>query len=56
MKELLPNAELNFYANWTHAPYICDPSGFARAIAKTVKSATNVDPTRSLASKTKGVV
>lgn len=56
MHELLPNSTLDFYANWSHAPYISDPAGFARAIAKTVKEATNVDPSRSLASKTKGVI
>lgn len=56
MKELLKDANLIFYANWSHAPYISDPSGFARAITKTVKSITNVDPSRSLASKTQGVV
>lgn len=33
MYEGLPNAELKFYANWTHAPYISDPEGLARAIS-----------------------
>ena len=28
----LPNAKLKFYANWTHAPYISDPEGLAKAI------------------------
>ncbi|MBR2836988.1 alpha/beta hydrolase [Candidatus Saccharibacteria bacterium] len=32
MYEKLPNAELKYYANWTHAPYISDPEGLARAI------------------------
>ena len=32
MYESLPNAEIKFYANWTHAPYISDPEGLARAI------------------------
>jgi hypothetical protein len=32
MYEKLPQAELKFYANWTHAPYISDPEGLARAI------------------------
>ncbi len=32
MYEKLPNAELKFYANWTHAPYIADPEGLARAL------------------------
>ena len=52
----IKGSTLDFYANWGHAPYISDPSGFARAITKIVKSVTNVDPGRSLASKTKGVV
>ncbi|MBR3116085.1 alpha/beta hydrolase [Candidatus Saccharibacteria bacterium] len=30
--EKLPNAELKFYAKWTHAPYISDPEGLARAL------------------------
>lgn len=32
MYEGLPNAELKFYANWTHAPYISNPDELARAI------------------------
>ncbi|MBR2709366.1 alpha/beta hydrolase [Candidatus Saccharibacteria bacterium] len=32
MYEKLPHAELKFYANWTHAPYISDPEGLARAL------------------------
>lgn len=36
MAKLLPNASLTFYENWTHAPYIVDPKGLARAIAKNV--------------------
>ena len=28
----LPNAELKFYANWTHAPYISNPDELARAL------------------------
>lgn len=35
--EKLPSAELKFYANWTHAPYISDPEGLAKALAKLVK-------------------
>lgn len=30
--EGLPNAELKFYANWTHAPYISSPDELARAL------------------------
>lgn len=37
MYEKLPHAELKFYANWTHAPYISDPEGLARAILVLVK-------------------
>lgn len=33
MYEKLPNAELKFYANWTHAPYISSPEELARALA-----------------------
>lgn len=32
MYENLPNAELKFYTNWTHAPYISDPEGLAKAL------------------------
>ena len=35
--EKLPHAELKFYANWTHAPYISDPEGLARAIYSLIK-------------------
>lgn len=37
MYEKLPHAELKFYAKWTHAPYISDPEGLARAITTLVK-------------------
>ena len=37
MYERLPNAELKFYANWTHAPYISDASGLAKALATLVE-------------------
>lgn len=37
MYEKLPNAELKFYANWTHAPYISDPEGLARALTTLVE-------------------
>lgn len=37
MYEKLPNAELKFYANWTHAPYISDPEELARALISLVK-------------------
>lgn len=36
MYENLPNADLKFYANWTHAPYISDPEGLARALTALV--------------------
>lgn len=37
MYEKLPNAELKFYANWTHAPYISNPEGLARALTTLVE-------------------
>lgn len=37
MYEKLPHAELKFYANWTHAPYIADPSGVAKALTTLVR-------------------
>ncbi len=37
MYEKLPNAELRFYANWTHAPYISSPEELARALATLVE-------------------
>lgn len=39
--EKLPHAELKFYANWTHAPYISDPEGLARALEKLVRKLQN---------------
>lgn len=35
--ESLPNAELKFYANWTHAPYISNPDELARALTTLIK-------------------
>lgn len=37
MYEKLPNAELKFYANWTHAPYISNPDELARALIMLVE-------------------
>lgn len=37
MYEKLPNAELKFYANWTHAPYISNPDELARALTSLIK-------------------
>ena len=37
MYEKLPNAELKFYANWTHAPYISNPEELARALTTLIK-------------------
>lgn len=37
MYEKLPNAELKFYANWTHAPYISSPEELARALTTLTK-------------------
>ena len=35
--EKLPNAELKFYANWTHAPYISSPTELANALTTLLK-------------------
>ena len=32
MYERLPNADLKFYANWTHAPYISNPDELSKAL------------------------
>ncbi|MBQ9018075.1 alpha/beta hydrolase [Candidatus Saccharibacteria bacterium] len=40
MYEKLPHADLKFYANWTHAPYIADPEGLARALTSLVMRMT----------------
>ncbi len=37
MYEKLPNAEIKFYANWTHAPYISSPEELARTLIKLVE-------------------
>lgn len=37
MYEKLPNAELKFYANWTHAPYISNPDELARALTTLIR-------------------
>lgn len=37
MYEKLPNAELKFYANWTHAPYISNPEELARVLATLIE-------------------
>ena len=37
MYEKLPNAELKFYANWTHAPYISSPDELARSLKTIIK-------------------
>ncbi len=37
MYEKLPNSELKFYANWTHAPYISSPEELARVLTTLVK-------------------
>lgn len=33
----LKNSTLKFFDNWTHAPYICDPEGLAKAIYIVIK-------------------
>lgn len=37
MYETLPNAELKFYAKWTHAPYISNPEELAKALITLVE-------------------
>ena len=37
MYERLPDAELKFYARWTHAPYISNPDELAKALITVVK-------------------
>lgn len=37
MYEKLPNAEIKFYANWTHAPYISSPEELARTLIALVE-------------------
>lgn len=37
MHRRLKNSELKYFENWTHAPYICDPEGLARAICATME-------------------
>ena len=37
MYEKLPNAELKFYANWTHAPYISNPDELARSLSMLIE-------------------
>ena len=35
--ESLPNVDLKFYANWTHAPYISNPTELARVLETLIK-------------------
>lgn len=37
MHKLIEGSEIQTYKNWTHAPYICDPAGLARAINKVME-------------------
>lgn len=37
MDELLPDSEIKFYANWTHAPYISSPDELARVLTALIK-------------------
>lgn len=37
LHELIEGSELRMYENWTHAPYISDPTGLARAIGAVMK-------------------
>lgn len=54
MYEKLPNAELKFYAKWTHAPYISNPDELARAIITFLTRIKNAEnKTAEAAAKTK---
>lgn len=37
MHRRLKNSEIKYFEDWTHAPYICDPSGLAKAIYLTME-------------------
>ena len=37
MDELLPDSEIKFYSNWTHAPYISSPDELARVLTALIK-------------------
>ncbi|MBQ9403252.1 alpha/beta fold hydrolase [Candidatus Saccharibacteria bacterium] len=37
MHRRLKNSEIKYFDNWTHAPYICDPEGLAKAIYVTME-------------------
>lgn len=37
MYENLPNAEIKFYANWTHAPYLSSPEELAQVLTVLIK-------------------
>ena len=37
LKRKLADSTLSLHEDWTHAPYICDPQGLARAILKELK-------------------
>lgn len=37
MHRYLKNSELKYFEDWTHAPYICDPAGLAKAIYVTME-------------------
>lgn len=44
MHKLLKNSTLKLFDDWTHAPYICDPEGLARAIYVALET----EPSRSV--------
>ena len=37
MYEAMPNADLKFYANWSHAPYISSPGELAKALTTLIR-------------------
>lgn len=37
LHQQIPNSKLQFFPGWTHAPYISDPSGLAKAINQVIE-------------------
>lgn len=56
MYEKLPNAELKFYAKWTHAPYISNPEELARALSVLVEKNKKTELSTKSKLDKKGIV
>lgn len=54
MYERLPDAELKFYAHWTHAPYISNPDELARALTALVEKIRKTGDEKGTAAKGSG--